>query len=935
VFFLSGAAGLLYEICWIRQASLAFGSTIHALSTVLAVFFLGLAAGSALFGGLSTRLRHPLRVYAGLEMGLAVLALLSGPGFALTEHVYGQAYRLAGGAGVGLLAARAALVALVVFPPTLLMGGTLPLFTRLFVRSRAAVAMPVGVLYATNTLGAAAGCAAAGWLLLPGVGVRATVALGAAFNLICAAVAWRLPLEPASAEPDTARVPAPGARTAARAGVPAPEPSAAAVVSVLVFLAGLAALGNEVVWTRFLALVIRNTVLTYTVMLTTVLIGIVLGSLAAARLGDRLRARARAFGALQVASGLAVLAALTLPPAAWQALRGGLVVYGLLLLPAAVLGGATFPLAIRMVVTDHVLAGLGVGRMTAINTVGGVTGSVLAGFVLLPAAGLQGAALTLAGASVAAGCAAWLLLDRAAPRAWRALAVVAALAAWWMVPRATGVRLPDDYLAAGRALVAVREGSQSNLAVIQADGVKRLEIDRLWQGQDIRTQQLVAGHLPMLLHPGPKRVLVVGIGAGQVPAAMTHYDLERMDCVDIEPAVFDLVRAHFDHRWLDDRRARALPEDGRNYVAHTAQTYDVISLELGQPYRPGVGAFYTVEFYRQARARLREGGLVSQFVPLSTLDRESLRRTIASFLEVFPQATLWYNTAELLLVGTNAARFEIPSARLRLLVEDARVRDDLRYSHWGGPELWLNRPPVLLGSFLAGPRGLAGLARGAAPYHDDRPALEYATRHAATDVAQRLEALPLLEQHLEDVASVLGPGLPPESLAAVPGIRRGNLAHLVAGAILRDVSPVMRRRGPRAALAVVDSALAICPGSALGHRLEADLLADQGRTAEALSHYQEAVRLRPDYPPPRRELGLLLAEQGRYAEAAPHLEASLPHYPGDARLLDRLGLARAALGDYRAAVEAFEEALRLDPGWSEATQHLARARAVLGEASPR
>ena len=906
VFFLSGAAGLLYEVCWIKRASLGFGSTIYALSTVLAVFFLGLAAGNALFGRVSVRARHPLRVYALLELALAVLALLSLPAFDLAERIFGQVYQVAGGGGGAPVLARVAMAAVVLFPPTLLMGGTLPLFCRVFVRSGAAVATPVGLLYAANTLGAAAGCSAAGLALIPGIGVRATIALGAAIDLVCAAVAWRLRLDPAPEPPlGQEETPVPHEQEPA-AGTPrrrppgtAPEAPAergeAAAVLGLVFMTGLIALGNEVLWARFLGLLVRNTVLTYTLMLTTVLLGIVLGSLLGSSVGDRVQSRARLFGALLAAGALAVLGTILLPPRTWHALRGGIWAYGLLMLPAAVLSGAAFPLAARMVVSRASLAGLRVGRMTAINTLGGIAGSLAMGFGLLPALGLQQSALILTGLGVAAGCGAWLALDRPARMAWRVAVTVVVVGAWLLISRASGVRLPADYLTDGRELLGLREGLQANLAVVRDAGIKTLEIDHLWQGQDVASQQVVAGHLPLLLHPHPRRVLVVGVGAGQTPAAMTRYDVERIDCVDIEPAVFDLIRAHFDSRWLADPRVHALIEDGRNYVAHSGRTYDVISLEVGQPFRPGVGAFYTVEFYRQARRRLAAGGLLSHLVPLASLPVNSLRRVVATFLEAFPQATVWYNSSDLLLIGTNAARFEIPAARLRLLSEDARVRDGLRYSHWGGPPMWLNRAPVLLGSFLIGPRGLADLARGAAPFHDDRPALEYATRNVSSEQRSELAALPLLEQHLEDVAEVLGPGFPPESLEAVPRIRRGNLGQLVSGVILRDVTPTFRRGGYPAVEALADSALRLSPGNPRAHRLMGDVLADQGHTAEAMRHYEIAIGLRPDYAAAHRSLGILLCEAERYAEAVTHLRACLSGYPNDDELRRFLAEAEAGL----------------------------------------
>ena len=193
-FFLSGFAGLVYEICWIRQAALVFGSTIEAFSTVLATFFAGLALGSYLFGGIAQRMRRPLRLYAILEVTLAGLALASPLAFEVAETLYGVAYRTFETNPGMLAAARIACVSLVLLGPTVLMGGTLPLFCRQFVDQRSKIAGSVGFLYGVNALGAAMGCTAAGVLLLPSLGLTGAIQLGSASSLIAGIGVALLPL---------------------------------------------------------------------------------------------------------------------------------------------------------------------------------------------------------------------------------------------------------------------------------------------------------------------------------------------------------------------------------------------------------------------------------------------------------------------------------------------------------------------------------------------------------------------------------------------------------------------------------------------------------------------------------------------------------------------------------------------------------------------
>jgi spermidine synthase len=921
-FFVSGIAGLIYEVCWIRRATLVFGSTTFAVSTVLAVFFLGLAAGSWIFGRVSQRTARPLKVYALLEIGLAVLAIASLPAFDLAEPVYGMAYRAFGAESAMLWITRIALTSLILLPPALLMGGTLPLFCRQFASSSHRIAGSVGFLYGLNTLGAALGCALTGLVLIPGLGVQKAVLLGALLNLIAGSGVGLMRIAPLAVRPE-------------REGGASPAPGRArAIVAALVFVSGFVALGHEVLWTRFLALLVRNTVYTYTLTLTVVLVGIVLGSWIAARLFDRLPSRAALFGALQVLVGLAVLALMLLPPRFWDRLGEGLALYSVLLLPPAILAGASFPLAVRMVVEDPALAGIGVGRIAAFNTLGGIVGSLAVGFGALPHLGLHASALVTTGLSLAAGFAAWLLL--AGPRAWplRAGAVVACAALWLAIPRITGTHLPADYLANGGDLVDYREGLQSNLAVVRRESVLNLEIDRLWQGQALKTHQIMAAHLPMLLHPHPRRVLVVGVGAGQTPGRFLMYDIERLDCVDIEPAVFDLIRGHFATDWMNDPRVALVRADGRNVLACTDAGYDVISLEVGQTFRPGVGAFYTGDFYRRARARLEPGGLLSQFVPLRFLPPEVFRGVIRTFLDVFPCSALWYNTSELLLIGVNGDTLELGASRLSLLASDQRIRRDLRYGHWGGPAYWLNQPRMVLAGFLSGSRGLASLAAGAALYRDDRPVLEYAATNLDLTRATELPDLELLRAHLDPVAAV-SPGLSPDSARAIAGLRERNLGDMVARSYLRRV-PVVRGEGNHeAVVALLTEALRANPDNAEANRVLGDALLSLGRLEEAEAHYAKVLAMREDDALAHRGLAFALHRMGHVPDAIAQYQAAIALGCDEPEVHSNLGAALGQQGDLAAALAHFERAVRLRPDFEEARQNLDRVRAALKPAPPR
>jgi spermidine synthase len=781
-FFFSGCAGLIYEVCWIRKASLVFGSSNYAMSTILAVFFLGLALGSYIFGRIAQRTEHPLRLFALMELAVGALALGSLFEFEILDTLYGLAYRAASEQFGLLMLLRIGLVSLILLPPTILMGGTLPLFCRQYVDNKAYIARSVGFLYGLNTLGAALGCAMTGFLLLPVLGTFGAICIGALLDFSVALAAGFLGLS---------------ARVHVHSLEPDHRPSKEhkhATVFALLFLIGFVALGNEVLWARHLALLIRNTVYTYTLTLTAVLLGVVLGSVVAGLCLDSSKSRAFWFGTLQVAAGIVTLGLMLIPAYFWARFdSSSLSIYFFLLLPPAVLSGAAFPLGVRMVVDDPAFAGIGVGRLSAVNILGGIAGSLTAGFALLPVFGQQATLLFTTGLSLAGGFVAWIFLDRSLSLPLRWTAVASSLIVWLALPIASGTRLPADFLVnpkSGNYLIAYSEGLSSNLAVIQkSSGEKVLEINRLWQGQDMKNHQIMAAHVPMLLRSDPRSVLLVGVGAGQTARRFLMYSIDRLDCVDIEPAVFDVIRGNFESAWMDDRRVRLMHEDGRNYLAHSRDLYDVISIEVGQISRPGVPFFYTSEFYERASERLGPGGFLVQFVPLPFFTVEQFRSVVATFLNTFPQSFLWYNREELLLIGVKTSVLKLKGERLVLLEEDKEgdneVRHDMHISLLGDPKYGIYQRSIFLGSFISGPVGLAQISSGAPIYHDDRPVLDYAVHKVRQKDTNEVPIVALLRKHLDPVGQLISLPLDSAESLTIEQVREKNLDDLVATALRR------------------------------------------------------------------------------------------------------------------------------------------------------
>ncbi|MEI6704920.1 MAG: hypothetical protein WCL71_15520, partial [Deltaproteobacteria bacterium] len=296
----------------------------------------------------------------------------------------------------------------------------------------------------------------------------------------------------------------------------------------------------------------------------------------------------------------------------------------------------------------------------------------------------------------------------------------------------SSTRLPADFLGAKQSMIECVEGISAFIAVVTRNGDKTLEIDRMWQGTQQKGHQIMAAHIPMLLHQDPRDVLVIGMGTGQAASRFLMYDIKQLDCVDIEKTLPGILQRHFDSAWLSDPRTTIVSDDGRNFTSNTTKKYDIVSIEVGQSFRPQIASFYTVDFYREVRKRLTEDGLACQFVPLGFFTEDEFRSVVHSFLEVFPQSTLWFNRyAECILVGNTTHQPKLSDARLSLLKNDSRIRTDLAYSFEDIPWLLMNKKEVFAANYLMGPKELARLSDDAFSYYDDRPLLEYQTARNA------------------------------------------------------------------------------------------------------------------------------------------------------------------------------------------------------------
>lgn len=713
LFFFSGASALVYQVVWQRLLSTVFGVTVYATSTVLAAFMAGLALGSVLGGRAADRARRPLLMFAAAEAGIGVSAFCTPWALSLAQDAYAALERQAQLSFAGLTAARLLCSFLLLLAPTTLMGATLPAMVAALPTARAALRVRVAALYGVNTLGAFTGAFAAGYLLIGELGLMGTLRLAVAANLAVALVAAliarrlgpRSHAEALSESTDHTLTRAQGRTLLAAFGT-----------------SGLVALGLEVVWFRMLLAYLPTTTYAFTTMLATVLAGIAIGGLFATR-RPRGEAELAHLGAWLAAAGaLSVLSANLLArsyAAGWR--TSGLVQACVVaLLPATVVMGMTYPRGLALWAGASEQVGIRIGAFSALNLGGAVLGSLLAGFGLIPALGVRGALIALAAVCLLAGSA---LAFAERPGAGRR-APLRALAGWTAVFALGVTTLPDPFDAArtrrhgGESLLWSEESAQATVAVHRGpDGGRVLYIDGMHQASDLPAMKLLhqrIGLLPLLLHGAPRRALVIGLAGGATPGALALDAGLQVEIVELSEAV---VRAseffrHVNGDLLRRPNVRLSVDDGRNRLLLTRERYDVITADLIQPFHAGAGQLYSSEYFRLCRRALADPGLMVQWI--GHPPEEQYKLILRTFLEVFPQTTLW---AESFLVGSKAP--------LRV---DAGVFERAL----GQPELaaalaaaGVADLPSLLRLYTAGSGALRAFAGPGPVLTDDRPLVEY------------------------------------------------------------------------------------------------------------------------------------------------------------------------------------------------------------------
>ena len=952
LFFCSGLSGLIYQVVWVREFGNVFGNTIHSASLVVAVFMLGLGVGSYVSGIWADR-RYAawrpeapmarrrarrgslLRAYGYFELiigalGLGVSLLL--PHLDRLAALLSSYSRAPSGwyvLSTATYACRAAIAFILLSPITLLMGGTLTLLIRHLVRDDVAIgSRRIAILYAANTGGAALGCFLTDFLLVPAYGLQVTQFVAVVFNVVAGSGALLIAdrglliadlktarrKQSAIANPQSA-IPNP------QSAIRNPRP---AVVAATLAMTGFAAMGMEILWFRHFTILLGQLRSVFSLLLTVILVGIGVGSLASVFLDRRahaetgadparwlivvqgvfvaatligltaadarsLEAIVAADPAFLAAAGRASDAAASVASSAWsRAVRelwfNARPMLIEVALPALLMGFA-FPLANAIVQRMEPSVGRRAGALYLANTCGAVCGSLVTGFILLPALGIQTSATLL---MIVAAAAVLPLMTAVGPEG-RAPQIVslfvagAALVIW--------LRLPPDYVntrALGPAdterVLAVSEGLNEIIAVTELPGHGRrlLTNGHPMSATTALSQRYMRAlaHVPLLSMDRPQTVLVIGFGVGNTTHAATlHPSVTRVDVADLSRDV--LAHAGYfkevNGDVLADPRVAVYVNDGRHHLQmRAAASYDLVTLEPPPIGYAGMAALYSKEFYALARARLSANGFMSQWLPAYQVPADTTLAMVRAFVDVFPSAVLLSGAeADLLLIGSNGPRVEIDPERLAAAIARApAVRRDLE-------KIDLGTVREIAGMFVGASARLEAATRGIDPVTDDRPIQEYGVR----SLLNLGDAVPPRLVGLSEVAAwcprcFVGdrPSPPAEGLDVYLELLR--LAYAASPAQMARVRRITERE-PRT-IAGSRYLGAIVPDSAAVHNALGLSFAERGDMAQAVAEFREASRLAPDSASTEWHLGAALAREGARDEAIAHLRRAVELDPANA-----------------------------------------------------
>ncbi len=790
LFVASGFSSLIYQVVWTRMMVFVFGSTTFATATVLAVFMGGLALGSFLIGRRADRIKRPFLWYGVLEGVIGVWALLTPYLFDVAGPIYRLIWQTFHVAPLPFAIIRFLAGLFILLVPTTCMGATLPLLAKFVTDSLAFVGKKVGTLYAANTLGAVGGAAVTGLYLLPVAGLSKTTFIGAMINFVLVGVVvvmsrfWEQldskssalnaaeppPNSPAfdasEANPESAKTSVSPSDEASGPSIPAAsDGSLSSAVRATIFsfaVSGAVAMIYEVAWTRSLLMVIGSSTYAFTLMLTSFLLGIFLGSLVCARFIDRVKEPILWFAIIQMLVGAASVLSMNLfnyvpgwnlqlnaafPNDPNTALVARFVIAASMMMPLTFFLGAVFPAAVKSCVKDLAAVGKSVSSLYAANTLGAIIGAFAAGFALIPVMGVEKSLIAGTVINILTGMV--MLLFVRTPGVVKALVLACGCVVcaslfmrseiWYkdvlvyaqsarrrlaITPKFASPEKWHEWLAPHLKLVFYEEGASSTVAVLQTTETKQNSlitnghVDASEAGD--MPQQILLAYAPIAAHPNPKDIAVIGWGSGVTIGTAAQLVDGKITAIELEPAVIK-ASPYFNavnHVPEKDPKVSVEINDGRNFMLATAQMFDVIISEPSNPWQAGVCNLFTKEYFQLCKNRLNDGGVFALWCQIVEVPGQNIRGVLSALGEVFPYCAVMRVDKGNIVAFASDKPIKFDLEKMRSQMAGKIIINDLRTAETDTPEKFIAR-------LIVSPDGMKEFVGDAIPNSDDTNRLEY------------------------------------------------------------------------------------------------------------------------------------------------------------------------------------------------------------------
>ena len=912
----------------------------------------GLALGSFVGGKIIDRDFNPLAAYAILEAGIGLYCLFIPLFIELAFPLFQWIYLNLGDSYTQTSLVRFLVCGFLLIIPATFMGATLPVLSKLVSRDENFIGKDVGRLYSINTFGAVVGALASAFVFMRFLGVQSTISVAAVAN-ICIALLIYFIFKPPLKE------------RLSFLALPSKEEGASLQKRDLFILltfavSGLAALVYQVAWTRILSLLLGSSVYAFSLILAIFIFGLAMGTVTTSNLLYRIKYLIRGFGVTQIIIGLSSLFIIPLfgripfvnrwiyenLGQQFHIMQGAnfITILGLLFIPTFFMG-AQFPIVIKILATKLETVGQNVGRAYAFNTVGAIIGSFLAGFVLIPTLGIQATIFCMVFLNVLLGIT-LLALGSQLSFNWKiyglpGVFIFCVFIANWITPWDKSVISSGSFMPyrigdlneaelKKNKILFFKEGIHTTVTTeLSASGNIFLRVNGKTDASlalDMRTQ-LLSGYLPMLFHANPKSALVIGQGSGITLGAVEQFPVDKINLVEISPAVIEGSRFFdpFNHNALNDERLSILLEDGRNHIALSKKSYDVIVSEPSNPWISGVGALFTVDFFDLLKKRLNPGGLACIWVH-TNMSPDSFKSIIRSFTEQFPFVTMWESIAgdDYLLIGSEQ-EYRLSFEKTQKYLKNEITGKD--FAHIG-----IRNVPDLMSLMIMSRPNLVEFSKNTILHTDDNSFLEFnAPEYVYKDERDLLvrQLTPFIKLEPEFVNFK---NIQPEIINRVnKRLLRLERSESQIEEIKRKARMTTLLEQAEAAYNVGDitqaldfyaKVLALDPQHILAQMNIGNIYQELKLTEKAEQAYLNTLNSNPFYVFGSLSLARLYIFSGQPDKAIKIINDTLEWYDGDHELSLFKGLAYAFKKDPRRAIEEFEASLKWNPKYSLAHFYL-------------